>query len=55
LRTMGIASTAVTDAGLVHLEKLPGLQYVWLPKNSVTKAAVEKLKDARPDLNVYLQ
>jgi hypothetical protein len=55
LHSMGLAGTPVTDRGLVYLEKLPGLQWVWLPKETVTEAAVHKLKEARPDMNVYLQ
>jgi Leucine Rich repeat len=55
LRSIGLSGTEVTDQGLVHLEKLQSLQWVWLSRNKVTEAAVEKLKEARPDLNVYLQ
>jgi hypothetical protein len=55
LRQMGLGGTPITDRGLVHLQKLQSLQFVWLPKDSVTQAGVEALKQARPDLNVYLQ
>ncbi len=55
LRSLSLWGTPVTDRGLVHLEKLPGLQWLWLPKKTVTAAAVEKLKEARPGLTVYLQ
>jgi len=55
LRSIGLGGTPVTDQGLVHLEKLQSLQWLWLPAKTVTKAGVEKLKDARPDMNVYLQ
>jgi hypothetical protein len=55
LRNMGLSGTLVTDQGLVYLEKLPSLQWVWLSKENVSEAAVEKLKAARPDMNVYLQ
>jgi hypothetical protein len=55
LRTLGLGGTEITDKGLLHLEKLPSLQYLWAPKQSVTSAGVERLKEARPDLNVYLQ
>jgi hypothetical protein len=53
LKELGLGSTPVTDKGLVHLEKLNDLQHVWLAKSSATKAGAEKLKDARPDLNVH--
>jgi hypothetical protein len=55
LRNLGLGGTPISDKALVHIEKLQSLQYLWLPKNRVTKAGVEKLKTARPDLNVYLQ
>lgn len=55
LRTMGLTGTPVTDGGLVHLEKMQNLQWVWLPKEGVSEAAVEKLKEARPDMHIYLQ
>jgi hypothetical protein len=54
LRSMSLVNTPITDKGLVHLEKLQSLQWLWLSKNRVTQAAVEKLKKARPDMNVYL-
>ncbi len=55
LRSIGLGATQVTDKGLVHLENLKNLQWVWLPRSTVTKAAVKKLKDARPDMNVDMQ
>jgi hypothetical protein len=54
LRSITLGGTAITDQGLVHLEKLQSLKWLWLPKQTVTKAGVEKLKDARPDMNVRL-
>jgi hypothetical protein len=55
LSGLGLGGTKITDNGLAHLEKLQSLRYLWLPKNSVTQAGVEQLKEARPDLSVYLQ
>jgi hypothetical protein len=54
LKSMGLGGTPITDQGLVHLEKLPSLQWLWLSKNVVTEEAVNRLKAARPDMNVYL-
>jgi hypothetical protein len=53
LKALGLGGTAITDRGLTHLENLPSLRYLWLPKNSVTPEAIARLKEARPDLNVY--
>jgi hypothetical protein len=55
LRSLGLSGTLVTDGGLAHLEKLESLQWVWLSKKTITEAAVERLRNARPDLHVYLQ
>jgi hypothetical protein len=55
LRNAGLGETQITDKGLAHLEKLPSLQWLWLPRATVTQEGVNKLKDARPDMNVYLQ
>jgi hypothetical protein len=55
LKSMGLSGTAITDQGLVYLEKLPSLQWVWLSKNTISEAAVQKLRGARPDMQVYWQ
>jgi hypothetical protein len=55
LRSMGLSGTAITDQGLAYLEKLPSLQYVWLSKRTISEAAVQKLREARPDMQVYWQ
>jgi hypothetical protein len=55
LRSFGLGATDVTDKGLVHLQKLETLQWLWLPKNGVTPEGRDKLKEARPDMNIYLQ
>ena len=52
---MGLGATPITDQGLVHLGKLRSLQWVWVPKATVTNAAIEKLKSDCPDMNIYLQ
>jgi hypothetical protein len=53
LRSIGLGATAISDVGLVHLEQLKSLQWVWLPKNKVTEGAIAKLKEARPEMNIY--
>jgi hypothetical protein len=55
LRSIGLGATPMTDKGLIHLEKLQALQWVWLPRKTVSKVGLEKLKEARPDMNVYPQ
>ena len=55
LRTIGLVQTNVTDKGLATLEKLGGLQYGWVSKKSISAEAIEKLKDARPDLRLFPQ
>ncbi len=54
LTSMSLVNTPITDKGLIHLEKMQSLQWLWLPRNRVTKAGVDRLKSARPDMNVYL-
>ena len=53
LRDLGLGGTPVTDRGLAHLDKMPGLQRLWLSKQTISEAAVEKLRKARPDLQIY--
>jgi len=55
VKSFGLSGTLVTDEGLVYLGKLRSLQWVWLSKQTVTEAGVEKLKEERADLDVYLQ
>jgi hypothetical protein len=55
LRNAGLAGTPLSDRAASHLAKLQSLQWVWLPQHGVSKEAVDKLKQARPDMNVYLQ
>src|SRR5262249_42327396 len=55
LRSLSLWGAPVTHARLAHLEKLPSLQWLWLPKRTVSEAAAEKLKEANPGLNVYRQ
>ncbi len=54
LKTMGLSGTQITVKGLPHLEKLQGLQQIWLSERVFTEAAVERLKEARPGLQVHL-
>jgi hypothetical protein len=53
--SLGLSGTPITERGLAHLEKLQSLQWVWVPKKAASAEALEKLKEARPDLNVYPQ
>jgi hypothetical protein len=55
LRNAGLGGTRLTDRALPELAKIPSLQWVWLPKDRISQAAVDKLKQARPDMHVYLQ
>ena len=53
LRHLGLGGTPVTDRGLAYLEKLPGLERLWVAKGTISAAGVEKLREARPDLQIY--
>lgn len=53
LRDLGLGGTPVTDRGLTHLEKMPSLQRLWLSKRTISGAAVEKLREARPDMQIF--
>jgi Leucine-rich repeat (LRR) protein len=54
LTTLSLAGSQITDKGLRWLEKLRSLHQIWVSKNRVSETAVEQLKEARPDLAVYL-
>ena len=43
-----MSRTAVTDAGLVHLKAIPGLEAVELPKTGVTDNGVADLQRSMP-------
>lgn len=52
LRELDLSATRVTDAGLTHLLELTDLEVVDVRKTAVTAAGVEKLRAARPGLEV---
>jgi len=45
----------ITDAGLEHLEKIASLQFLCLPKTSVTKDGVREFQKKRPDVKVFFE
>jgi hypothetical protein len=47
-----LASTRVTDAGLVHLKELNNLSSLDLRNDQVTKAGINELKRALPSLRI---
>jgi hypothetical protein len=55
LRSCGLGGTPITDKSLPHLAKLNALQHLWVPARTISKAALEKLKEERPDMNVHPQ
>jgi hypothetical protein len=55
LRDLGLGGTFITNRGLAHLEKMAGLQRVWLSKGKISEAAVDKLREARPDMEIHFQ
>ena len=52
LRTLHLSATNVTDAGLAHLERLPALRRVLLNSTRVTDAGLDRLRDARPGIEI---
>ena len=50
LRTLSLAGTDVTDAGLAHLAGLPNLKTLYLGDTQVTDVGVAKLKMALPNV-----
>ena len=53
LKSIGLMATEITDKGLVHLEKLGELRAAWVPKKNISAEAIQKMKEARPDLKLY--
>jgi hypothetical protein len=53
LSRLGLGDTPITDAGLLHLQPLKGLRHTWLPKQRLSEGAIEKLKEACPQLGVH--
>ena len=54
LETLNLYDTRVTDAGLTPLAALPRLRRVYLWQTAVTPAGVERLRAARPTLEIVL-
>ena len=54
LETLNLYDTRVTDAGLAPLATLPRLRRVYLWQTDVTPAGVERLRAARPTLEIVL-
>ena len=54
LETLNLYDTSVTDAGLAPLAALPRLRRVYLWETGVTAAGVERLRAARPKLEIVL-
>ena len=52
LRSLNLANTKVTDAGLVHIKRLPRLTELDLSGTAVSDAAIKDLKRAMPDLEI---
>jgi uncharacterized membrane protein len=52
LESLNLHDTAVTDAGLTHLEALEGLRRLYLWRTATTPDGVDRLRLARPDLEV---
>jgi uncharacterized membrane protein/mono/diheme cytochrome c family protein len=52
LEYLNLYGTEVTDAGLAHVEKLPALRKLYLWQTQVTDEGMERLRAARPDLEV---
>lgn len=54
LQAIGLGATPVTDKGLSHLAKLPGLRFLWLnSRTAVTPKGIAELKKALPELTVF--
>jgi WD40 repeat protein len=50
LRTLDLSGTPVSDAGLVHFYGLTGLRELRLARTRVTDAGIERLRQARPEV-----
>ena len=56
LESLGLGKTCITQKGLKYVEKIRGLRWLWLTSsNALPASAVDKLKQARPGLTVYVQ
>lgn len=54
LKRLNIAGTKITDDGLVALGVLPGLEWVCVNRTHVTATGVDRLKQARPGVEVII-
>jgi len=54
LETLNLYGTRVTDAGLAPLATLPRLRRIYLWETGVTSAGVERLRAAKPKLEIVL-
>src|SRR5262249_25386999 len=52
LEFLDLAGTRISDAGLVHLERLKSLRRLLIRSTRVRKAGVERLRRASPNLDV---
>jgi hypothetical protein len=53
LRDLSLRGTNVTDAALVHLQKLPSLRFLSLHYSHVTDAGMEEWKQTMPHCEIY--
>jgi hypothetical protein len=55
LLRLGIGNTPITDKGLAQVAKLQSLHSTWVPKANLSEEAIDKLKKALPQAQVYFQ
>jgi hypothetical protein len=54
LQALGLGATKITDKGIAHLEQVPALRWLWVTEDpQISEAALEKLRQAHPDLTIY--
>ncbi len=54
LEYLNLYDTEITDAGLEHIKDLPKLKSLYLWQSKVSKEAADRLRTARPDLEVNM-
>jgi len=52
LRTLDLADTSISDAGLTSLSAIPGLRNLYLTGSRVTEAGVQTFVQQRPNCKV---